>query len=209
MPHTCRPLSLSSSIYFDNTSDCFMKAIAESKPSRSLSYSFFGVKHFALWHGSLTFRYQASGIRPWVPRPRCYAFGYRTMIEAKSTLLVFASSNMFLDLAIFIVPLTEYSRPNLMRKRMRAMTRLFSIGFMWISLTGSSKKASWRTRALYWWLHFAFWADSSTITAGYSCTIILFGCPKCSYSLVSKSTSPLSTLQFQSSGRHSRLCEVK
>ncbi|KAJ4992823.1 hypothetical protein SVAN01_01527 [Stagonosporopsis vannaccii] len=64
------------------------------------------------------------------PPAKCYAFGYRTTEEAKSTLLAFAGSNMCLDLVIFLIPLTEYFRPNLKRKQVIAMTGLFAVGFI-------------------------------------------------------------------------------
>lgn len=64
------------------------------------------------------------------PPAKCYAFGYRTSDEAKSTLLAFAGSNMLLDIMIFTIPLTEYFRPNLKRKQVLAMTGLFFVGFM-------------------------------------------------------------------------------
>lgn len=64
------------------------------------------------------------------PPARCYAFGYRTTVEAKSTLLAFAGSNMFLDFVIFLVPLTEYFRPSLNRKQLLAMTGLFAVGLL-------------------------------------------------------------------------------
>jgi len=64
------------------------------------------------------------------PPAKCYAFGYRTTEEAKSTLLAFAGTNMCLDLVIFLIPLTEYFRPNLRRKQVVAMTGLFAMGLM-------------------------------------------------------------------------------
>lgn len=64
------------------------------------------------------------------PPANCYGFGYRTTDEAKATLLAFAGSNMFLDLMIFMVPLTEYFRPNLKRQQVIALTGLFAVGFM-------------------------------------------------------------------------------
>ncbi|KAJ4367768.1 hypothetical protein N0V86_009890 [Didymella sp. IMI 355093] len=64
------------------------------------------------------------------PPAKCYAFGYRTTTEAKSTLFAFAGSNMCLDLMIFMVPLTEYFRPNLKRKQAMALTGLFAVGFL-------------------------------------------------------------------------------
>jgi hypothetical protein len=64
------------------------------------------------------------------PPAKCYGFGYRTIQEAKNTLFAFSGSNMTLDLAIFIVPLTEYFKPGLKRKQILAMTGLFSLGSM-------------------------------------------------------------------------------
>ncbi|KAF1923477.1 uncharacterized protein M421DRAFT_326036 [Didymella exigua CBS 183.55] len=64
------------------------------------------------------------------PPAKCYAFGYRTNTEARSTMLAFAGSNMSLDFIIFLVPLTEYFRPNLMRKQFLALTGLFAVGFL-------------------------------------------------------------------------------
>jgi hypothetical protein len=64
------------------------------------------------------------------PPAKCYGFGYRTTDEAKATLLAFAGSNMFLDLMIFMVPLTEYFRPNLKRQQVTALTGLFAVGSM-------------------------------------------------------------------------------
>jgi hypothetical protein len=65
-----------------------------------------------------------------VPSGKCYGFGYRTVEEARDTLFAFSGSNMILDLAIFLVPLTEYFRPGLQRKQVLAMTGLFAFGFM-------------------------------------------------------------------------------
>lgn len=59
---------------------------------------------------------------------KCYGFGYRTMNEAKITLIVFAGMNMFFDIVIFLIPLTEYFRPGLRRKQILAMTGLFAMG---------------------------------------------------------------------------------
>jgi hypothetical protein len=60
----------------------------------------------------------------------CYGFGYRTIKEAKDTLFAFSGSNMILDLAIFLVPITEYFRSGLKRKQVLAMTALFVLGSM-------------------------------------------------------------------------------
>lgn len=59
---------------------------------------------------------------------KCYGFGYRTIEETRMTLFLFAGTNMFFDLVIFLIPLTEYSRPGLRRKQVLAMTGLFAIG---------------------------------------------------------------------------------
>ncbi|KAF3003687.1 hypothetical protein E8E13_008735 [Curvularia kusanoi] len=58
----------------------------------------------------------------------CYGFGYRTPDEARATLLVFASTNMFFDITIFLIPLTEFFRPGLRRKQVMAMAGLFTMG---------------------------------------------------------------------------------
>jgi hypothetical protein len=65
-----------------------------------------------------------------IPPANCYGFGYRTIKEAKDTLFAFSGSNMILDLAIFLVPLTEYFRSGLKRKQALAMTALFILGSM-------------------------------------------------------------------------------
>lgn len=59
---------------------------------------------------------------------KCYGFGYRTMDEAKMTLFIFAGTNMFFDIVIFLIPLTEYFRPGLRKKQILAMTGLFAMG---------------------------------------------------------------------------------
>lgn len=59
---------------------------------------------------------------------KCYGFGYRTMDEVKMTLFIFAGTNMFLDIVIFMIPLTEYLRPGLRKKQIIAMTGLFAMG---------------------------------------------------------------------------------
>jgi hypothetical protein len=61
---------------------------------------------------------------------KCYGFGYRTINEAKYTILAFAATNMMFDLAIFLVPLTEYFSKDIRRKQLLAMTGLFSLGSM-------------------------------------------------------------------------------
>ncbi|EAT78609.1 hypothetical protein HBI56_172300 [Parastagonospora nodorum] len=62
------------------------------------------------------------------PPAKCYGFGYRTLPEAKNTLFAFSGSNMIFDVAVFLVPLTEYFRPGLKRKQILAMTGLFAFG---------------------------------------------------------------------------------
>ncbi|KAH7089108.1 hypothetical protein FB567DRAFT_324925 [Paraphoma chrysanthemicola] len=62
------------------------------------------------------------------PPPKCYGFGYRTLKEAKDTLFVFSGSNMVLDLVVFLLPLTEYFKPNLRKQQVLAMTGLFALG---------------------------------------------------------------------------------
>ena len=64
------------------------------------------------------------------PPPTCYGFGYRTISESKSFVLAFAATNMSFDIAIFLIPLSEYFRPGLRRKELLAMTGLFSMGFL-------------------------------------------------------------------------------
>jgi len=64
------------------------------------------------------------------PGSKCYGFGYRTINEAKFTILAFAATNMAFDIAIFLVPITEYFRKDLRRKQVLAMTGLFSLGSM-------------------------------------------------------------------------------
>jgi hypothetical protein len=60
--------------------------------------------------------------RTQLPTPKCYGFGYRTVVEAKMSVLAFATTNMAFDIAIFVVPLTEYLRKDLGRKQVLAMT---------------------------------------------------------------------------------------
>lgn len=64
------------------------------------------------------------------PPAKCYGFGYRTVPEVKITILGFAGTNMAFDIAIFIVPLTEYWRKDLGKKQALAMTGLFTLGFV-------------------------------------------------------------------------------
>jgi hypothetical protein len=61
---------------------------------------------------------------------KCYGYGNRTVNETKYSILSFATTNMVFDIAIFLVPLTEYLRQDLRRKQILAMTGLFALGFM-------------------------------------------------------------------------------
>lgn len=65
-----------------------------------------------------------------IPQAKCYGFGFRTVPEVKGTLFAFAGTNMGLDIAIFLLPITEYFRPGLVRRQLLAMTGLFAIGLM-------------------------------------------------------------------------------
>jgi hypothetical protein len=101
----------------------------------------------AIWGGIFSFMawfpcFPVSGFwnKTMVPPAKCYAFGYRTTGEAKQTLFAFAGSNMLLDFAVFLLPLTEYFRANLKRKQVLAMTGLFAVGLMCVS--GSIHSAS-------------------------------------------------------------------
>jgi hypothetical protein len=93
-----------------------------------------------LWGSAFTFMawfpcFPVSGFwnKHMIPPAKCYGFGYRTIKEAKDTLFAFSGSNMFLDLAIFLVPLTVYFKPDLKRKQVLAMTALFVLGSMQVS----------------------------------------------------------------------------
>jgi hypothetical protein len=61
---------------------------------------------------------------------KCYGFGAAVLSEVRVVLFTFASTNMFLDVVIFAIPLTEYFRPGLRRKQILAMTGLFFLGSM-------------------------------------------------------------------------------
>ena len=61
---------------------------------------------------------------------KCYGFGYRTLDEATITLYTFAGTNMFFDIVIFMLPLTEYFRPGLRKRQILAMTGLFAMGLV-------------------------------------------------------------------------------
>lgn len=65
-----------------------------------------------------------------IPDAKCYGYGFRTAAETKRVLFAFTGSNMGLDLAIFLLPLTEYFRPGLKRQQVLAMTGLFGLGSM-------------------------------------------------------------------------------
>ena len=69
-----------------------------------------------------------SGLWDRKPDSMCYGFGYRTANETKMTLLLFASTNMFFDIVIFLIPLTEFFRPGLRKKQVMAMAGLFTMG---------------------------------------------------------------------------------
>lgn len=90
-----------------------------------------------LWGCTFTFMawfpcFPASGFwdKTRITQAKCYGFGYRTTDEAKNTLFAFAGSNMSLDILVFLIPLTEYLRPNLKRREVLAMTGLFGVGLM-------------------------------------------------------------------------------
>ena len=68
------------------------------------------------------------------PSAECYTFGYRTTVKAKSTLLTFAGSKSFFGIVVFLIPPTEYFRSSLKRKQVLAMTSLFAVGLMWVSV---------------------------------------------------------------------------
>jgi hypothetical protein len=65
-----------------------------------------------------------------VAKSTCYGFGDRSTSEVRVTLFTFAGTNMFFDVVIFAIPLTEYFRPGLRRKQVIAMTGLFFLGSM-------------------------------------------------------------------------------
>ncbi|KAJ8118369.1 hypothetical protein OPT61_g647 [Boeremia exigua] len=69
-----------------------------------------------------------SGLWNRTANSKCYGFGYRTREEATLTLILFAATNMFFDIVIFLIPLTEYFRPGLRKKQILAMTGLFTMG---------------------------------------------------------------------------------
>lgn len=91
----------------------------------------------SLWGAVFTFMalfpcFPVSGFwnKTMYPPAKCYGFGYRTIQGGKDTFFAFSGSNMVLDMAIFIVPLTEYFKLGLKRKQILAMTGLFSFGSM-------------------------------------------------------------------------------
>lgn len=90
-----------------------------------------------LWGGAFSFMswfpcFPVDGFwnRMQTPAPKCYGFGYKSISGAKAIILAFAGTNMFFDIAIFLIPLTEYFRPGLKRKQILAMTGLFALGSM-------------------------------------------------------------------------------
>jgi hypothetical protein len=60
----------------------------------------------------------------------CYGFGHHKMEVVSATLFTFAGTNMFFDIVIFAIPLSEYLRPGLRKKQILAMTGLFTLGSM-------------------------------------------------------------------------------
>lgn len=62
------------------------------------------------------------------PPAKCYGYGFRDVTEITATLLVFSSTNMLFDIAIFLVPLKDFLRSDLRRKQIFAMMGLFSLG---------------------------------------------------------------------------------
>jgi hypothetical protein len=64
------------------------------------------------------------------PPPKCYGFGFGDLHGAYVSWVGFAASNMFFDLAIFLIPMAEYMKPGLGRKQVLAMTGLFTLGSM-------------------------------------------------------------------------------
>ncbi|KAF2829541.1 hypothetical protein CC86DRAFT_191100 [Ophiobolus disseminans] len=59
---------------------------------------------------------------------RCYGFGFGSLQGVKDTLFAYAGSNMALDIAIFLLPLTMFLKRGLKRKQVLAMTGLFALG---------------------------------------------------------------------------------
>ncbi|KAJ4379649.1 hypothetical protein N0V86_004831 [Didymella sp. IMI 355093] len=71
-----------------------------------------------------------SGVWHRTAQSKCYGFGYRTIDEEKITLFTFAGTNIFFDVVIFLIPLTEFFRPGLRKKQVLAMTGLFAVGLL-------------------------------------------------------------------------------
>ncbi|KAF2129413.1 hypothetical protein P153DRAFT_356991 [Dothidotthia symphoricarpi CBS 119687] len=93
------------------------------------------VVFIALWGAAYSFIawfpcFPVSGFwnRHQTPVPKCYGFGYANINDTKLIILVFACTNMFFDVAIFSIPLTEYFRKDLRKKQILAMTALFAMG---------------------------------------------------------------------------------
>ncbi|KAH7398178.1 hypothetical protein BKA66DRAFT_407290 [Pyrenochaeta sp. MPI-SDFR-AT-0127] len=108
-----------------------------------------------------------------VPPPKCYGFGYRTIHEAKTIILAFAGTNMFFDIAVFAVPLTEYFRPGLMRKQILAMTGLFSLGSMQVmnaNLRGFMSNESYSVVLMAVLRLWATWKNSKTARQSFDFT---------------------------------------
>ncbi|KAF3007729.1 hypothetical protein E8E13_009793 [Curvularia kusanoi] len=109
------------------------------------------------------------------PPAKCYAFGYRTASEAKTTLLAFTGSNMVFDIAVFSVPLTEYLKPDLKRKQVLALTGLFLMGFIVVLMSAlrlwSGMRYNNRGYAMY---DFTFWWPE----------VALFGCLEVDFAII-------------------------
>ncbi|KAH7394995.1 hypothetical protein DE146DRAFT_67684 [Phaeosphaeria sp. MPI-PUGE-AT-0046c] len=112
-----------------------------------------------------------------VPPAKCYGFGYRTLDEAKNTLFAFSGSNMILDVAIFLVPLTEFLKPGLNRKQALAMTGLFTFGSLVIMMAilrlWSGLKHN-NTNTMY---DFTFWLPE----------VLIFSCLEVDFAIISAS----------------------
>ncbi|KAF2645529.1 hypothetical protein P280DRAFT_503661 [Massarina eburnea CBS 473.64] len=63
-----------------------------------------------------------------VPAPKCWGLGYSSVESAMSFMYAFGGSNMFLDTAIFIIPMTMYFRKGIGKKEILALTALFLLG---------------------------------------------------------------------------------
>ncbi|KAF9694587.1 hypothetical protein EKO04_007436 [Ascochyta lentis] len=123
-PTTRLPLS-SRSRYYYNTSGFSDKGPSVTSASFLVVVAGWGLAFsFLAWFPCLP----VSGFWDRKPSSKCYGFGYRTIEEARMTLFIFAGTNMFFDIVIFMVPLTEYFRPGLRRKQVLAMTGLFIMG---------------------------------------------------------------------------------